>query len=82
MELSKEPRQQKTLSLEGAIQYLFEVYGLKIARATIYKKRSLEPETFPGRRSPFGRLVFDPVELDRYMLTGSARAAVEDDTNN
>ncbi|MCX6179037.1 MAG: hypothetical protein NT163_06705 [Chlorobiales bacterium] len=70
-------RQQKTLSTEGAILYFQEVHGLKIARATLYKKKSTQPDTFPGRRSPFGKLVFDPVEIDRYMLTGSARAAVE-----
>jgi len=70
-------RQQKTLSTEGAIQYFQEVHGLKIARATLYKKKSTQPDTFPGRRSPFGRLVFDPAEIDRYMLTGSAREAVQ-----
>ncbi len=69
--------QQKTLSTEGAVQYFQDVHGLKIAKATLYKKKSTQPETFPGRRSPFGRLVFDPVEIDRYMLTGSARAAVQ-----
>ena len=72
-------RQQKTLSTEGAIQYFEEVHGLKIARATLYKKKSIQPDTFPGRRSPFGRLVFSPEEIDRYMLTGSAREAVETD---
>ena len=70
-------RQQKTLSTEGAIQYFQEVHGLKIARATLYKKKCTQPDTFPGRRSPFGRLVFDPVEIDRFMATGSARAAVQ-----
>ena len=70
-------RPQRTLSTEGAIQYFQEVHGLKIARATLYKKKSTQPETFPGRRSPFGRLVFDPAEIDRYMETGSARAAVQ-----
>ncbi len=70
-------RQQKTLSTDGVIQYLFEVWGLKIAKATIYKKKSTQPDTFPGRRSAFGKLVFDPAEVDRYMLTGSAREAVE-----
>ena len=70
-------RQQKTLSTEGAILYFQEVHGLKIARATLYKKKSKQPDTVPGRRSPFGKLVFDPAEIDRYMLTGSARAAVE-----
>ena len=64
---------RKTLSTEGAIQYWFDVYGLKIARGTIYKKKSTHKDTFPGKRSPFGKLVFDPVEIDRYMLTGSAR---------
>ena len=72
-------RQQKTLSTEGAIQYFQEVYGLKIAKATLYKKHCTQPDTFPGRRSPFGKLVFDPVEIDRYMATGSARAAVQID---
>ena len=72
-----QPRQQKTLSTEGAIQYFQEVHGLKIARATLYKKKSTHKDTFPGRRSPFGKLVFDPEEIDRYMLTGNARAAVE-----
>ena len=67
-------RQQKTLSTEQAIHYFLEVYGLVIAKATLYKKRSLEPDTFPGRRSPFGRLVFDPAEIDRYMQTGNAHA--------
>lgn len=70
-------RQQKTLSTEGAIKYFQEVHGLKVARATLYKKRSIESDTFPGRRSPFGKLVFDPAEIDRYMLTGSARPQVE-----
>ncbi len=70
-------RPQRTLSTEGAIQYFQEVHGLKIARATLYKKKCTQPDTFPGRRSPFGRLVFDPLEIDRYMMTGSARAAVQ-----
>ena len=70
-------RLQRTLSTEGAIQYFQEVHGLRIARATLYKKKSTQPDTFPGRRSPFGRLVFDPLEIDRYMMTGSARAAVQ-----
>ncbi len=70
-------RQQKTLSTEGAIQYFQEVHGLKIARATLYKKKSTQPDTFPGRRSPFGRLVFDPAEIDRWMKTGSAHEAVQ-----
>ena len=70
-------RQQKTLSTEGAIQYFQHVHGLKIARATLYKKKSTHPDTFPGRRSPFGRLVFDPAEIDRYMQTGNARATVQ-----
>ncbi len=70
-------RQQKTLSTEGAIQYFQEVHGLKIARATLYKKKSTQPDTFPGRRSPFGKLVFDPAEIDRYMATGSAHEAVQ-----
>jgi len=72
-------RQQKTLSIQGAIQYFKEVHGLDIARATLYKKKSTHKDTFPGRRSPFGKLVFDPEEIDRYMLTGNARAAVETD---
>ena len=72
-------RQQKTLSTEGAILYFQEVHGLKIARATLYKKKSTQPDTFPGRRSPFGKLVFDPAEIDRYMLTGSARETVQTD---
>ena len=66
--------QQRTLNTEGAIQYFQEVHGLKVARATLYKRRSLEPKTFPGRRSPFGKLVFDPLEIDRFMATGDARA--------
>lgn len=69
--------QQKTLSAEGARSYWKEVYGLDVALKTIYKKRSTHPDTFPGRRSPFGKLVFDPVEIDRYMLTGSAHEAVQ-----
>jgi hypothetical protein len=63
----------KYLSTEGAIQYFQEVHGLKIARATLYKKHCTQPGTFPGRRSPFGKLVFDPVEIDRYMATGKAK---------
>jgi hypothetical protein len=70
-------REQKNLSTEGAIQYFQEVHGLKIARATLYKKHSTHKDTFPGRRSPFGKLVFDPAAIDRYMLTGSAREAGE-----
>jgi hypothetical protein len=66
-------REQKTLSTEGAIQYWLDVHGLKIARATLYKKKSTQPDTFPGRRSPFGKLVFDPIEIDRYMATGKAK---------
>lgn len=73
-------RQRKPLSTEGAIQYSQEVHGLKIAKATLYKKHCTQPDTFPGRRSPFGKLVFDPVEIDRYMATGSARAAAADQT--
>ena len=72
-----QPRQQKHLSTEGAILYFQEVHGLRIARATLYKKKSTQPDTFPGKRSPFGRLVFSPEEIDRYMLTGSAHEAVE-----
>jgi hypothetical protein len=72
-------RQQRTLSTEQAIQYFFEVYGLVIAKATLYKKKSTQPDIFPGRRSPFGRLVFSPQEIDRYMATGSAREAVQAD---
>jgi len=72
-------RQQKTLSTEGAIQYFKEVHGLDIARATLYKKKSTHKDSFPGRRSPFGKLVFDPAEIDRYMLTGNAREAVQID---
>ena len=70
-------RQQKTLSTEGAIQYFEQVHGLKIARATLYKKHCTHKDTFPGRRSPFGKLVFSPEEIDLYMATGSARAAVQ-----
>ena len=68
---------QRTLSTEGAIQYFQEVYGLKVAKATLYKKKCTQPDTFPGRRSPFGRLVFDPAEIDRWMKTGSAHEAVQ-----
>jgi len=68
---------QRFLSTEQALQYIKDVYGVKVARATLYKKRSIEKGAFIGQRSPFGKLVFDPVEIDRYMLTGSARAAVE-----
>ncbi len=71
-------RQQRTLSTDQAIHYFLEVYGLVIAKATLYKKRSLEPRTFPGRRSPFGRLVFDPAEIDRYMQTGNAHTSTGD----
>ncbi len=68
---------QRTLSVDGAIKYFKDVHGLDIAKATLYKKRSTQPDTFPGRRSPFGKLVFSPAEIDLYMETGSARAAVE-----
>jgi len=70
---------QRYLSTDQAIQYILDVYGVKVARATLYKKRSLEKGAFIGQRSPFGKLVFDPVEIDRYMATGSARAAVQID---
>jgi hypothetical protein len=70
-------REQKNLSTQGAIDYFEQVHGLKIARATLYKKHCTQPDTFPGRRSPFGKLVFDPAAIDRYMLTGSAREAGE-----
>ena len=70
---------QRYLSTDQALQYIFDVYGVKVARATLYKKRSLEKGAFIGQRSPFGKLVFDPVEIDRYMATGSARAAVQTD---
>ncbi len=69
--------QQKTLSTEGAIEYFKKVHGLQIAKRTLYKKHCTQPNTFPGRRSPFGRLVFSPEEIDLYMKTGSARAAVQ-----
>ena len=68
---------QRFLSTDQALQYIKDVYGVRVARATLYKKRSIEKGAFIGQRSPFGKLVFDPAEIDRYMLTGSARAAVE-----
>jgi len=69
--------QQRTLSIDGAIEYFLNVHGLKVAKRTIWKKRSTHAETFPGRRSPFGKLVFTTEEIDRYMQTGDARATVE-----
>ena len=57
------------LSTEGAIQYIKDVYGIQIAKATLYKKRSLEKGAFIGHRSPFGKLVFDPKDIDRYMMS-------------
>lgn len=71
---------QRFLSKDQALQYILDVYGVKVARATLYKKRSLEKGAFIGQRSPFGKLVFDPAEIDRYMETGSARAAAADQT--
>jgi hypothetical protein len=68
--------QQRTLSIDGAIQYFHDVHGLKVARSTIWKKRSTHKETFIGRRSPFGKLIFTPEEIDRYVATGDARATV------
>jgi len=68
---------QKYLSTEQALQYIKEVYGVTIARATLYKKRSLQKESFIGKRSPFGRLVFDPEQIDRYMHTGNAKETVQ-----
>ncbi|MEI6848007.1 MAG: hypothetical protein WCK32_08260 [Chlorobiaceae bacterium] len=68
---------QKYLSTEQALQYIKDVYGVQIARSTLYKKRSLEKEGFIGKRSPFGKLVFDPEQIDRYMQTGNARATVQ-----
>ncbi|MEI6848109.1 MAG: hypothetical protein WCK32_08805 [Chlorobiaceae bacterium] len=50
---------------------------MTIARATLYKKRSLQKESFIGKRSPFGRLVFDPEQIDRYMHTGNAKETVQ-----
>ena len=61
---------QRFLSTEQALQYIKDVYGVQIARATLYKKRSLEKGAFIGQRSPFGKLVFDPAEIDRYMMAG------------
>lgn len=59
--------QQRFLSTEQALQYIRDVYGVSISRATLYKKRSLEKGAFIGKRSPFGKLLFDPAEIDRYM---------------
>jgi len=69
--------QKRTLSIDEAIQYLREVHGLRVARSTIWKKRSTHKETFIGRRSPFGKLIFTPEEIDRYVATGDARATTE-----
>ena len=69
---------QRFLSTEQALQYIKDVYGVKVARATLYKKRSLEKGAFIGQRSPFGKLVFDPAEIDRYMMAG--QPAAEDQT--
>lgn len=66
---------QRFLSTEQALQYIKDVYGVKVARATLYKKRSLEKGAFIGQRSPFGKLVFDPIEIDRYMMAGQPAAA-------
>ena len=68
---------QRFLSTEQALQYIKDVYGVKVARATLYKKRSLEKGAFIGQRSPFGKLVFDPAEIDRYMMAGQPAAAVQ-----
>jgi len=70
--------QQRFLSTDQALQYILDVYGVKVARATLYKKRSIEKGAFIGRRSPFGKLVFDPAEIDRYMMAG--QPAAEDQT--
>jgi hypothetical protein len=59
----------KFLSTEGAIDYIKDIYGIQIAKATLYKKRSLEKGAFIGHRSPFGKLVFDTKEIDRYMMS-------------
>ena len=72
-------RDQKALSTDGVIKYFFEVWGLKIAKATVYKKHCTQPGIFPGRRSGFGKLIFDPAEVDCYWLTESAREAVRID---
>jgi len=68
---------QRFLSTEQAIKYFMDVYGVRIARATLYKKRSLEKGSFIGRRSPFGKLLFDPAEIDRYMMAEQAPAATQ-----
>ncbi len=68
---------QRFLSTEQALQYIKDVYGVKVARATLYKKRSIEKGAFIGQRSPFGKLVFDPAEIDRYMMAGQPAAAVQ-----
>ena len=70
--------QQRFLSTDQALQYILDVYGVKVARATLYKKRSIEKGAFIGQRSPFGKLVFDPAEIDRYMMAG--QPAAEDQT--
>ena len=58
---------QRYLNTEEAIQYIKDVYGVTVAKATLYKKRSVEKAAFIGRRSPFNRLCFDPLEIDAYM---------------
>ena len=62
---SIERPRQRYISIEQLMVYLLENYGLKISKATIYKKRS--QGTFIGMRSPFGKICFDPDEVDRYM---------------
>ncbi|MFZ4525661.1 MAG: hypothetical protein ACOYOE_08960 [Chlorobium sp.] len=69
--------QQRFLSTDQALQYIKDVYGITVAKATLYKKRSVEKGAFIGQRSPFGKLVFSPAEIDLYLATGSARETVQ-----
>ena len=73
---------QRYLSTDQALQYIFDVYGIRIARATLYKKRSLEKGAFIGQRSPFGKLLFTTEEIDRYVLTGNAREVIPECNGN
>jgi hypothetical protein len=72
---------QRYLSTDQALQYIFDVYGIRIARATLYKKRSLEKGAFIGQRSPFGRLLFTTEEIDAYM-TGQPATTEQASSDN
>ncbi|MEI8103228.1 MAG: hypothetical protein WCG61_06850 [Chlorobium sp.] len=70
--ISPATTQQRTINIDQAVQYFHDAYGIKIAKKTIYKKRSIETN-FIGRRSPLGQLVFTIAEIDAYM-SGCANA--------